>query len=349
MCQRNLIINKSSHVYSIRTNIPETRNILAFASNPYLIIKINLMNNMLLNLETLPKPYVPSAVPLFTGREVEIEVITNLITDQSTRLLNIWGFPGFGKTSTAIEVARNLLSLISSVYFFTLQGIRTVDEILSKILSIFKSNLTDLSLRPVDKLVSIFREISSPIFLIFDNVDDYLSSESGSAKLTPLFKELLDSNVNINIIFTTRELLENVRDQIEGFQDIRIRPLHPVSSVEFVRQLLPSFSEHVLAKVAEICSHVPLAMKLVASLVENNTENITNQILAELSLSGNILEQIDSKYEKNMRRLFEVPFEKLTLSDKHALISLTVFSSGRISKDAAIHVVSGEMGVAEVA
>ena len=336
-------------MYSTRTNIPDTRNILTFDINPYLIIKINLINNMLLNLETLPKPYVPSAVPLFTGRENEVEEITNLITDQSTRLLNIWGSPGFGKTSTAIEVARNLLSLISSVYFFKLQGIRTVDEFLSKILSIFKSNLTDLSLRPIDKVVSIFREISSPIFLIFDNVDDFLSSESGSAKLTPLFKELLDSNVNINIIFTTRELLENVRDQIEGFQDIRIRPLLPVSSVEFVRQLLPSFSESVVAKVAEICSHVPLAMKLVASLVENNAENIANQILEELSLSGNILEQIDSKYEKNMRRLFEVPFEKLTLRDKHALISLTVFSSGRISKDAAIHVVSEEMGVVEVA
>ncbi len=348
MCQRNLIINKSSHVYSIRTNIPETRNILAFASNPYLIIKINLMNNMLLNLETLPKRYVPSAVPLFTGREVEIEEITNLITDQSTRLLNIWGSPGFGKTSTAIEVARHLLSFDCPVYFFKLQGISTVDEFLSKILGIFRSNLVDLSLRPIDKVVSIFREISSPIFLIFDNVDDFLSSESGSARLTHLFEELLDSSVNINVIFTTRELLENVRDQIEGFQDIRIRPLHPVSSVEFVRQLLPSFSESVVAKVAEICSHVPLAMKLLASLVENNAENIANQILAELSLSGNILEQMDSQYEKNMRRLFEVPFEKLTLSDKHALISLTVFSSSRISKDAATDVVSGEMSVAEV-
>ncbi len=351
MCQRrpNLIINKSSHVYSIRTNIPETRNILAFASNPYLIMKINLMNNMLLNLETLPKPYVPSAVPLFTGREDKIEEITTLITEQSTRLLNIWGSPGFGKTSTAIEVARHLLSLDCPVYFFKLQSISTVDEFLSKILGIFRSNLVDLSLRPIDKVVSIFREISSPIFLIFDNVDDFLSSESGSARLTHLFEELLDSNVNINIIFTTRGFLENMREQVEGFQDIRIRPLHPVSSVEFVRQLLPSFSESVVAKVAEICSHVPLAMKLVASLVENNDENIANQILEELSLSGNILEQIDSKYEKNMRRLFEVPFEKLTLSDKHALISLTVFSSGRISKDAAIRVVSGEMGVAEVA
>ncbi len=298
---------------------------------------------MLLNLETLPKPYVPSAVPLFTGREDEIEEITNLITDQSTRLLNIWGSPGFGKTSTAIEVARNLLSLRSFVYFFKLQGIKTIDEFLSKILSIFKSNLTDLSLRPIDKLVSIFREISSPVFLVFDNFDDLLSTENGSVILRRLFEQLLDSNININVIFTTRELLDNMRAQIEGFQDIRIRPLHPVSSVEFVRQILPSFSKHVVVKVAEICSHVPLAMKLVASLVENNTEDTANEILDELSLLGDLLEQIDSPYEKSMKKLLEILFEKLTLSDKHALISLTVFSSARIDKDAAIKVVSGKM------
>ena len=285
---------------------------------------------------------------MFTGREVEIEEITNLITDQSTRLLNIWGSPGFGKTSTAIEVGRNLLSLRSSVYFFKLQDIRTIDEFLSKILSIFKSNLIDLTLRPIDKIVSILREILSPVFLVFDNLDDLLSAESSSGNLRRLFEELLDSNININIIFTTRELLDNMRGQIEGFQDIRIRPLHPVSSVKFVRQILPLFSENVVAKVAEICSHVPLAMKLVASLVENNSEDMANKILEELSLSGDLLEHIDSPYEKSMKRLIEVPFEKLTLNDKHALISLTVFSSARISRDAAIKVVCDEVGVTKV-
>jgi tetratricopeptide (TPR) repeat protein len=295
----------------------------------------------------LPKPYVPSAVPLFTGREDEIEEITNLISGQTTRLLNIWGSPGFGKTSTAIEAARNLLSLGWPVYFFELQGIRTLDEFLSKILSIFKSNLADLSLRPIDKLVSIFREILSQIFLIFDNLDDLLSNESSSVKLTFLFVELLNSNVNINIVFTTRELLEKMRDQIEGFRDIRIRPLHPVSSVKFVRQLLPSFSDSIVAHVARISSNVPLAMKLAASLVEYCTEDMANKILQELSLSGNLLELIDSPYERNMKRLFEIPFEQLTLTDKHALISLSVFSSGRISKDAAVDVILDEMGVAK--
>ena len=225
-----------------------------------------------------------------------------------------------------------------------MQGIRTADEFLSKILSIFKTNLADLSLTPIDKLVSILREISCRIFLIFDNLDELLSSESSPVRLAGLFGQLLDSNVNVNVVFTTREILENMRDLIECFRDIRIRPLHPLSSVEFVRQLLPSFSESVVANVARISSHVPLAMKLVASIVENNNEDMANKILGELSLKGNLLE-IDRSYEQNMRRLFETPFEQLTLADKHALISLTVFSSCRISKDAAVDVISDEIGV----
>jgi hypothetical protein len=227
-----------------------------------------------------------------------------------------------------------------------LQDVSTIDEFLSKILSIFKCKLADHSLRPIDKVVSIFREISSRIFLVFDNLDDLLSSESSSAKLTRLFVELLDSNVNINIVFTTRELLENLRDQT-GFRDIRIRPLHPDSSVQFVRQLLPLFSESIVANVARISFHVPLAMKLIASLVEYNTEDMAINILEELSFSVNLLEQIDRSYEQNMKKLFETPFEQLTLSDKHALISLTVFSSSTISKKAAVDVISDEIGVAK--
>ena len=254
--------------------------------------------------------------------------------------MNIWGSPGFGKTSTAIGAAHHLDSFGYPVYFFKLHGISTVEEFLSKILSIFKSSLVDHGLKPIDKVVSIFREFSFPIFLIFDNFDDLLSSEITPDKLRAVFKEFLDSNFNINIMFTTRELLENLRDHI-GFQDIRIRTLRPVSSIAFVRQLLPAFSENVVVKVAEISSHVPLAMKLVASLVQNNTEDIANEILKELSLSGDLLGEIDSPYEQNMKNLFEVPFKQLSLSDKHALISLTVFKSSIISKDAAVVVVSG--------
>ena len=275
---------------------------------------------------------------MFTGRENEVGEYSKLITDESTRLLNIWGSPGFGKTSTAIGVAHYLSSLGYPVYFFKLQGITTIDRLQSKMLSIFQSSLVDVNLAPIDKLVRIFREISSPVILILDNIDDLLSSETSPVDFENVFVEFLDSNSNINIILTTRELLEDLRDQVKGFQDVRIRPLSPVSSVKFVRQLLPSFSENVVTMVAETSCHVPLAIRLVASLIKNSSEEMANKVLEELQSPENRLKH----FEKHMQKLFDKPFGQLATEDKHALISLTVFTSATINKDAAIAVVSGE-------
>ena len=258
-------------------------------------------------------------------------------------MLNIWGTPGFGKTSTAIAAAHHMLSLEHSVYFFKFQGISTIEEFLSKILSIFKSKLVDISLRPLDRLVSIFREISCRIILVFDNLDDLLLDKT-KTKLTCALEAFLDSSTNVNIIFTTRELLETMRDRAKGFRDVRIRPMCPISGVEFVRQLLPSFSESIVTEVVTISSHVPLAMKLVASLVENSSEEEASKMLEEIKSSENLLEEIDSPYEKKMQKLFEASFGRLSLNDKHALISLTVFESPAINKHAATNILSGEAG-----
>ncbi len=293
---------------------------------------------------TLPKPHIPSRDPMFTGRDDEIKEITNLITDESTRLLNIWGSPGFGKTSTAVEVAHHLdMSLGYRVYFFKLQYVNTVDRFLSKILSIFQSKV-DPTITHLDKLVSIFREISCPFILMFDNLDDLLTRETSSSELTNLFDELLDSNVSIKMLFTTRELLKTTRGQVKGFKEIRIRPLSSTSSVAFVHQLLPSFSESVLTKVVEISFLVPLAMKILASSLAENSEDIANKMLDEFDFSENRLEQIDILAdEEKMQSIFESLFQRLKLNEKQALIYLTAFASALISKDAAIEIISGEM------
>ncbi len=283
---------------------------------------------------------------MFTGRDDEIKEITNLITDDSTRLLNIWGSPGFGKTSAAVEVAHhlNLSALGYRVYFFKLQYVNTVDRFLSKILSIFQSKV-DPTITHLDKIVSIFREISCPVILIFDNLDDLLTRETSSSELINLFDELLDSSASIKILFTTRELLKTTRGQVKGFKHIRIRALSSTSSVAFVRQLLPSFSESVLTKVVRISFLVPLAMKILASSLAENSEDIANKVLDEFNFSENLLEQIDIlAYEEKMQNIFESLFERLESNEKHALIYLTAFASALISKGAAIEIISEEMG-----
>ena len=285
---------------------------------------------------------MPSAVSIFPGlRESKVEEIKNAITNESTRFVNIWGSSGFGKTSTAVETAHNLSACGYPVYFLQMQHIDTVDRLLLKILSIFRSNLVNVGLAAEYELVSIFTEIRTPIILILDNIDDLLTTDDSSAKIVSLFLEFLNSSSNINILVTSRELLENMRDQVKGFQNFRIQPLSQVSSLNFVRQLLPSFSKNVVTRVANICFHVPLAIKLVTSLIKENSEEIANKVLKELDVQEHRMEHL----QQRMPKFFDMPYKRLVLADKHALISLTVFSSPVINKDAAIDVVSGEKGV----
>ena len=192
-------------------------------------------------LDKLPKSHIPSSVPLFTGREEEIKEISNLITHDSTRLVNIWGSPGFGKTATAIDVAHHLSSLENRVYFFKLQGITTIDKLLYKILSIFKSSLVDVDLAPVDKLVSIFREVFSPVILIFDNLDDLLLSETSSAEL---FVEFLDSNAYISVILTTTNSEEMASKVLEELHSPENRLDHFEKNMQkFLRDHLSSLHQ----------------------------------------------------------------------------------------------------------
>ena len=296
----------------------------------------------------LPKSRIPRRDPMFTGRKNEIEEITKLINNESTRLLNIWGSPGFGKTSTTVEVAHLLKeSLRYRVYFFKLHHVNTEEKLLSKISSIFRSNAVDPTLTHLDKLVSIFGEISFPVLLVFDNLDDLLLGESNPTDLRILLDELLDSSASIKIVFTTRGLLQATRGQMEGFREFRIRSLGLASSVKFVRQLLPSFSESAVQKVVRISFHVPLAMKILAFSLVENSEDIAITILDEFNFSESLLGQIDDhayNCEEKLEKIFESLFKRLALNEKQALIFLTLFASAVISKNAALDIISGETG-----
>ena len=221
-----------------------------------------------------------------------------------------------------------------------------MDKLLSKILGVFRSSVVDATITHLDKVLSIFREISFPVILVFDNLDDLLTGETSSTAVRRLLDELLDSNDSIKIVFTTRGLLQTTRGQVEGFRDFRIRSLGLASSVKFVRQLLPSFSESVVQRVARISFHVPLAMKILASSLVENSEDIVIKMLDEFNFSESLLEQIDDhayNCEEKLNKIFESLFENLALNEKQALIVLTTFASAVISKNAALDIVSGEI------
>ena len=285
------------------------------------------------------------------------------MTSESTRLVNIWGSPGFGKTSTAIAVAHHLQSLGHPVYYSTFLGKSSKDEFISKLLSIFQSiskSSASVYLTPADKLLSIFREIPCRFFLVLDNLDDLLSGKSDDSattcvkdELVDLIRELLDNCPTLTLATTTRESLQFMRLEVEGCEGFKIGPLDKRSSNNLILKLLTSpitATEDVILNVTKISGNVPLAIKLVCSLIGENAETPEECLDDLVSCSENLLEVLDNPDYPNdlrLKKLFDSSFERLSQNEKEAFISLSVFLGSDFNVDAAVAVINGNKTVAK--
>ena len=275
-------------------------------------------------------------VPNFTGRQSECEDIVGHVSSESVRLVSIWGTPGFGKTSVAIAVGHALQSQGKPVYWFSLRGVRSKADLTSKFLS-FLRQLTAIK-QPSGQLPSIdeevcqlFSSVSNPSAFILDNFDDLLESGSLNAKeeVMQLLEEILRRNQMVTFVVTTRESLEYMDLHFQGHKGLRIRPLDETSAMTLVSELLPNASTADCTQIAQICGQVPLAVKLMCSLISEDSAQ-PRQIIDELMMSSaenRIIEMLNNPDYPTSHRiqfLFDSSFKKLTIQEKDALISLSI-------------------------
>ena len=182
-----------------------------------------------------------------------------------------------------------------------------------------------------DELSLFLGEISDDFVMILDNADELLESGTPNVKedFINLLEDILGQFKNLTFL-TTRESLEYINVHFEGHQALRIGPLHESFAQTLVGGLLPEATASDCSKIAKICGFVPLAMKLLcSSFTEDNAQ--LSQCLDgfEEFIESNIFELLDNPgYPSNLRLklLFESSFQRLSLSEKEALVSLSVLS-----------------------
>ena len=284
---------------------------------------------------TVARSCLPSMVPNFTGRQSECKEIVDLVTSKHTRIVTIWGSPGFGKTSVAIAVGHQLQSQGFSVCFLSSRGLQTKADLTSKLFSLVRQPTTSqrsvpqpLSLE--DELIEALGNISDSLVFILDNVDDLLESGIPKVKedVLQLFEEILMQNEKITLVVTTRESFEFMNLNFQGHKSVRIRPLDDTSSHALVHELVPNASPDDCARIAQICGCVPLAMMLMCSLVcEDDVQ--TSQCLNEITECAtesivDILDNPDYPANQRIKLLYEKSFLRLSPAEKEAFVSLSV-------------------------
>ena len=183
-----------------------------------------------------------------------------------------------------------------------------------------------------DELSLFLGEISDDFVMILDNADELLESGAPNVKedFINLLEVILSQFKNLTFLLTTRESLEFMNVHFEGHQAVRIGPLQESFSKTLVGQLLPRATASDCSNIAKICGFVPLAMKLLcSSIVEDNIQPTQVLVSFKESIEDNLLELLDNPdYPSNLRLklLFESSFQRLSLSEKEALVSLSVLS-----------------------
>ena len=272
----------------------------------------------------------------FTGRQKECEHITGHVTSKSTRIVSIWGSPGFGKTSVATAVGHHLQSKALPVYFFSLRGLQSKTDLTSKLLSFFRRPSTKdqipQRLSIDEELFQLLSELSDEFVMILDNADDLLESGEPNVKeeFINFLEDIFSRAKKITFVITTRESLEFMNVHFQGHQAVRIGPLNESFSQALVFGLLPNATSSNCIQIAKICGHVPLAMKLLCSSIsEDNAQ--PSQFLEDFkeSLESDIVKLLDNQdYPSNLRLnlLFESSFQRLSTQEQGALVSLSILS-----------------------
>ena len=276
----------------------------------------------------VPESCVPNEIPHFYGRQKECEAILGHLTgSENTRLVDIWGSPGFGKTSVAINIAHRLLENRIPVYFVSLRGMRSKDELVSKLLSIFADVKQTPHLLPSHWLIQCLRQIQNPFVLILDNADDLLESGDTKTKeeVLKLTKDILAEISHIKLLFTTRESLDYLKYRVALHLE-KVGKLDERSSTSLVEVLLPDVSKDNCRSIVKECGQVPLAMQLMCSSMREEHLSF-DEVLEELKHST-IVQVLDNEWyseEARLKNVINRSFQRLGEKEKGAFVSLAVF------------------------
>ena len=275
----------------------------------------------------VPDSSIPDELPNFVGRDKECKAIEHHLTDEVTRLVNVWGPPGFGKTSVAIRVAHHLQEKNFPVYFASVRGVESMEDLVSKLLSMFVDDKQVHHIASSDLVIQCLQQIRNPLVLILDNADDLLESEDAKRKQHVLrfIEEILTHCKHIKLLLTTRESLDYLSHKLPIFLE-KINVLDEISSAHLVRLLLPDASEGDCKYVVKECGNVPMSMRLMCSIIKEANISI-NLLLDELN-NSTIVEVLNSESvpdDFRLKSVINTSFKRLMIRERDAFVSLSVF------------------------
>jgi len=287
---------------------------------------------------TFPLPENLPPVRNWVQRTKELEILKTMIVNSDITAISIVGLPGIGKTTLVSQLIRQLHTENTPFTCAAWQSLesatgkappcdRTIDSLLFTLSNgdiTTATNAQNDCGKKTENLLKILRD--KPCLLVFDRADTLL--KAGEAKAAGyfaddcaeyawLFKQLLETEHQSKIIFTSRESLAELPPTVT--REIQLNGLERDSAISLLQSFNLTANAEELAEMGDrYCGH-PKALQLVAALIRDDTEFQGNV--------GMFLHNRDWLLIRDIERLIDEMIARLGDGEQTCLSRISVYQT----------------------
>ncbi|MDJ0772916.1 MAG: NB-ARC domain-containing protein [Mastigocoleus sp. MO_167.B18] len=249
-------------------------------------------------------------VSVFYGRSTERNQLQKYIVKNRCKVVALLGHGGIGKTTLSVKIAEQVQSEFAYVIWRTLRNAPTLDTILTELIGLLSDyQEAQISVR---KLLNYLR--GSRSLIILDNVETILQAgktgyyRPGYEDYGELLRIVAETAHQSCLMLTSREKPPELASE-QGMDDSSVQVFYIQGSLEVAQAILQAKKiRGTASQKQQVCQYYgnsPLALKIIATSIQDLFDGDLNQFLEQGSIAFN-----------GIRRLLEQQFQRLTTLEK---------------------------------
>lgn len=287
-----------------------------------------------------PRSNLPASLNSLIGRDHDLAIVHEYLSNVDIRLVNLIGPPGIGKTRLSLAAANGALTdFPDGVFFVALAPLEDANLIVLTIIQTLGFAETERN-SPYDELKDGIGD--KHMLLVLDNLEHIIE---GAA---PLISNLLSACPRLKILTTSREALRVPGEWLYSVPaldmpaDTQLKSMDPEQGsqyaalalfVERARAVRSDFALHAdnFRTVAAICTQLdglPLAIELIAARIRlMSPRALLTKLNDQFVLSADGMRAVPAR-QKTLYNAIRWSYNLLQVEEQDLFVCLSVFAGG---------------------